>query len=232
MKDSIVEESVAKASVVADTVDEFSPVLADLQEHPLPVLTSPSSAVAPNPEIAAPDALSVPAETTHSYQPYGWTFLNRVLDVVDEKTHGRAGWLQRFISYLFFGGLAALVNLAVFYVMYYHVLASLALKNATLANTLSYILASELSIIANFIPNDRFTFNKLPGAERPWLQRCARFHMTCIVGSCLTFLIELTLSTFAHTPPILAEAIATLLVLIYNFSFHHIFTYRHTKHAH
>jgi putative flippase GtrA len=31
--------------------------------------------------------------------------------------------------------------------------------------------------------------------------------------------------------PLIAEAIATLIVLIYNFSAHHLFTYRHVKHA-
>lgn len=209
-----------KDSVVSDNVDEFSPVLAHLE-------TQASQHTA----VSSPDLASASTGATPSYQPYPWTLPNRILDMVDERTHGRAGWLQRFISYLFFGGLAALVNLLVFYVMYYHILASLVVTHATLSNVLSYIAAAECSIIANFVPNDRFTFNKLPGADRPWLQRCARFHMTTAVGSLLTFLIEIGLSTFAHTQPIFAEAIATLLVLIYNFSFHHIFTYRHLKHA-
>ncbi len=168
-------------------------------------------------------------QPAHSYQPYPWSLPNRLLDFIDSKTNGRAGWIQRFVSYLFFGGTAALVNLAVFYVMYYYLIA--ALNPTILRNTLSYIVAAELSILANFIPNDRFTFSALPGAKRPWLQRCTRFHMTTIVGALLTFLIELALSTFTHTQPIFAEAIATLIVLIYNFSFHHIFTYRHPKHS-
>ena len=214
-----------KDSVVPDSVDEFSSVLANLQRQTS--LPSPSQTI----PASSPDVSSIPTTSAHSYQPYPWPLLNRVLDAVDEKTNGRAGWLQRFISYLFFGGLAALVNLLVFYVMYYHLLAGFTLTHKTLSNVFSYIAAAELSIIANFIPNDRFTFNKLPGAQRPWLQRCARFHMTTVVGSLLTFIIELSLSTFTHTQPIIAEAIATLLVLIYNFSFHHIFTYRHMKHA-
>lgn len=214
-----------KDSVVPDSVNEFSSVLVNLQRQTS--LPSSSQAVF----ASSPDVSSIPTTPAHSYQPYPWPPLNRVLDIVDEKTNGRAGWLQRFISYLFFGGLAALVNLLVFYVMYYHLLAGFTLTHSTLSNVFSYIAAAELSIIANFIPNDRFTFNTLPGAQRPWLQRCARFHMTTVVGSLLTFIIELSLSTFTHTQPIIAEAIATLLVLIYNFSFHHIFTYRHMKHA-
>jgi putative flippase GtrA len=41
----------------------------------------------------------------------------------------------------------------------------------------------------------------------------------------------MALTAFTPVPSIIAEAIATLLVLIYNFSFHHIFTYRHVKYA-
>jgi len=209
-----------KDSVVSDNVDDFSSALANL-ETPNPSLTAASYAL-----------LADPATLVPSYQPYPWPLANRVLDFVDRQTHGRAGLLQRVGSYLLFGGLAALVNLGVFYIMYYHVLAALVAKNDALGNTLSYIVAAELSILANFIPNDRFTFNKLPGSQRPWIQRCLRFHMTCIVGSCLTFLIELVLSTFVlHKEAVIAEAIATLIVLIYNFTFHHIFTYRHVKHA-
>lgn len=214
-----------KDSVVSNSVDEFSSVLTGL-ENQASLLAAPQSAA-----VVAPDSASQQTARVPSYQPYRWAFLNSVLDVIDAKSNGRAGWLQRLVSYLFFGGTAALVNLAVFSIMYYYVLASLAVHNDLLANTISYILAAECSIIANFIPNDRYTFNKLPGAQRPWLQRCLRFHMTTIVGTILTYLIQVGLSTFTHTPKVIAEAIAILLVLIYNFSFHHIFTYRHTKHA-
>jgi putative flippase GtrA len=55
--------------------------------------------------------------------------------------------------------------------------------------------------------------------------------MTTAIGSLLTFLLEMSFSSFAHMEPLLSEAVATMLVLIYNFSFHHIFTYRHIKHA-
>src|SRR5216684_5531635 len=178
-----------KDSVVSESVDEFSSVLAGVDQQSILILRA----------VAKP---------VHSYQPYPWPLANRVLDFIDAKTNGRAGWLQRFVSYLFFGGLAALVNLLIFYIMDYHVLASFTTNHAFLGHTLSYVVASECSILANFIPNDRFTFSSLPGAERPWLQRCLRFHMTCIVGSLLTYLIMMALTTFAHVPSIISEAIA------------------------
>ncbi len=212
-----------KNPVVQNDVDEFSSVLANLGD------TSPLLSASQNLSIQSSGTVLTPSRSLPSYQPYRWNVLNQVLDIVDARTKGRAGWLQRLVSYLFFGGAAALVNLAVFYIMFYHVLARL--DPVPLRNIFSYIAAAELSIIANFIPNDRFTFNRLPGARRPWLQRCLRFHMTTVVGSLLTFLLEMSFSSFIHMEPILSEATATLLVLIYNFSFHHIFTYRHIKHA-
>jgi putative flippase GtrA len=220
MKDSVVSDTVGAST---NHVDAFSSVLSDLQEQ--------ASLLTPQPQHATIEPGAKPEQTSHvpSYQPYPWQLLNRVLDLVDRLTNGRAGLVQRVISYLFFGGVAALVNLGIFYLMYYHILA--ALNPVPLRNVLSYIVAAECSIIANFVPNDRFTFSMLPGAKRPWLQRCARFHLTTIVGSLLTFLIEFALSSFTPIQPILAEIIATLLVLIYNFSFHHLFTYRHLKHA-
>ncbi len=111
-----------------------------------------------------------------SYHPTAWAFVNRVLDIVDTKTGGRAAWCQRFFMFAFIGGFAALVNMTVFYLVFY--------------------------VIA------------LPVNEG---------------GNVLTFVIQFTISHLLHMQPIIAQAIALILVLFYNFSFHHIFTYRHIK---
>src|SRR6266699_5150473 len=50
-----------------------------------------------------------------SYHPTPWKLVNRVLDIVDIVTGGRADWVQRLFTYLFIGGVAALVNLGVFH---------------------------------------------------------------------------------------------------------------------
>jgi len=161
-----------------------------------------------------------------SYHPTSWDIVNSVLAIADDVTHGRAGLLQRLFTFVLFGGIAAIVNLIVFYIIFYHI----ALPVKTEAhNILAFVVASEISLIVNFIPNDRFTFRHLPGRSRSWAARCARFHVTSIGGTILTFLIEFTLSSVFHVPAIVSQAIAIMLVLIYNFSFHHIFTYRHVK---
>ncbi|HYL45077.1 MAG TPA: GtrA family protein [Ktedonobacteraceae bacterium] len=163
-----------------------------------------------------------------SYRPTPWKFVNALLDMVDNYTGGRAGLLQRFFTFAFIGGAAALVNLLVFYVVLYRIDP----QNRTVAhNVLASVFASEISIMANFIPNDYFTFSHLPGHERSWVARCARFHLTSVVGSLLTFLIEFGFSYVGHVPAILSQATALIIVLFYNFSFHHIFTYGRVKTA-
>jgi putative flippase GtrA len=79
--------------------------------------------------------------------------------------------------------------------------------NSQVRYIIAYNIAAECSIMANFLHNDRFTFNTLPGAERPWLQRCLRFHATCIVGTLLTFVLGFALFSLAHIPELIAEAI-------------------------
>ena len=161
-----------------------------------------------------------------SYHPTAWAFVNRVLDIVDTITGGRAAWYQRFFMFAFIGGFAALVNMTVFYLVYYVIALPV---NETMHNVIATVLAAEFSIMANFVPNDFFTFRYLSGHRRPWVARCMRFHITCVGGNVLTFVIQFTISHLLHMQPIIAQAIALILVLFYNFSFHHIFTYRHIK---
>lgn len=210
-----------KNTVVTNELDELS-VIDSLGDT-----ASRLAAILPPTSAASSETLLGTAQSTRSYQPYKWSFLNSILDVVDVKVPGRAGQLQRVVSYLFFGGTAALVNLLAFAIML-----RLMPGDDFVQNTFAYAVAAELSIMANFIPNDRFTFNTLPGAKRPWFQRCLRFHATCIVGTLLTLLIESVLKFRFNIPALIAEAIAIIIVLVYNFTFHHIFTYRHTKEAH
>jgi putative flippase GtrA len=167
-----------------------------------------------------------PAARLASYRPTQWTFLNRVLDIVDDVTGGRAGWCQRFFTFAFIGGIGALINMAVFYIVF-DIVAQPA--NETVRNVVASVFAAEISIMANFMLNDFFTFRHLPGHQRTWLARCMRFHVTAIGGTVLTFLIEFSTSHLLHVRPIYAQAIALIIVLFYNFSFHHLFTYRHVK---
>jgi putative flippase GtrA len=186
----------------------------------------------PTPLAEAQETLNSTLEATttltRTYQPYPWQLANQVLDFVDGKTSGKAGQIQRILSYLLFGGLAAVVNLVIFGLVLYRFHFPISVSTQV-HNIFAFTIAAECSIIASFLPNDRFTFISLPGAKRPWLQRCLRFHATCIVGTLLTFLLEFAFFSLAHTPGLLAEALAILIVLIYNFTFHHLFTYRRIK---
>ncbi len=191
------------------------PVASDVYEQPLAVLE--------------PDVENVrPLKSVYTYRPTPWALVNRILDIVDSVTDGRAGQLQRFFSFVFIGGMASLVNLIVLYVVYYH----LHMPGSTHVHyVIAFLLASEISILANFIPNDYFTFRHLPGHKRSWGARCLRYHMTSVSGTLLTFLINFGLSYGLRISPVLAQVAALIIVLFYNFTVHHLFTYRHVKTA-
>ncbi|MBF6590979.1 MAG: GtrA family protein, partial [Ktedonobacterales bacterium] len=133
---------------------------------------------------------------------------------------------QRLFSYLFIGGFAALVNLGVFWVMLYRITLPV---DARLHYLIANLVAAEISIFANFIPNDRITFSHLPGHSRSWWARCGRFHITAIGGTTVTAIVSIALHA-AGAPSIIAQASAILLALAFNFTFHHLFTYRHIPH--
>jgi len=186
------------------------------------------------------------AELAHSrrhaptYHPTRSPAINRALEMVDRVVPGKAGFVQRLFSYLFVGGFAAVINLIVFTIMYYKVPLPFNDESAAghTAHYLSaFVVATEISILANFIPNDYFTFRHLPGHQRSWLVRGLRFHITCIAGTLLTLAISFSLhlvSIHWHVALLnatVSQGIALIVVTAFNFTVHHIFTYRHVRHA-
>jgi putative flippase GtrA len=169
-----------------------------------------------------------PAAKKPSYYTTRWLMLNQVLATVDEKSNGRAGVIQRFATFLIVGGIAALVNLAVFAIGLRLLTALSPTMNAYLQNLLAYVAAAEISIIANFVLNDPITFSHLPGHDRPWLVRCLRFHVTTILGVLITFAVENVVHFVVGVPALFAEATGIIIALFFNFTVHHLFTYRHT----
>jgi putative flippase GtrA len=157
-----------------------------------------------------------------------WSLLSCALAVLDRGAGGRAGYIQRLVRYLFLGGLAALVNLLVF-ALIFSLLHFPPAVSIQARNILAWLGAAACSIMANFLLNDHFTFRDLPGARRPWLVRCLRFHATCLVGALLTLVLEFVLFALLGVPALAAEMIAIVLVLGYNFTCHHYFTYRATR---
>jgi putative flippase GtrA len=166
------------------------------------------------------------ASTAHaSYHPTRWPLVNHLLDVADIVTRGHADWIQRLATYLVFGGTAALVNLGVFVL----VLRIRLPFSDVVHNLVAFVAAAEASTMVNFVLNDVVTFRHLPGHSRHWVARCARFHATCIVGTILAYLIQLGLHFALGMPAFLAEAVAIVLLTAFNFTSHHLFTYRRLK---
>lgn len=142
-------------------------------------------------------------------------------------TRGHADWFGRAFSYLLIGGFSAVVNLLVFSLVYYRVTWPL---DQQWHYIVAFGVASEVSIIVNFFPNDAITFRRLPGHVRPWPVRCARFHLTYLLGTLLQLFASFSLHALG-SPALFAQAAAIGLVTAFNFAFHHILTYRRVAHG-
>lgn len=159
-----------------------------------------------------------------SFALTGVALIDSMLATADRITNGKAGLLQRVVSYLIIGGFAAVVNLVCLYLL----VSVIPLPVPANARWwVAQVVATEVSIMANFIPNDHFTFSRLPGHARSWWTRCVRFHSTCIVGALLTIAISSALHYDLRFTALIAQATAILVALIFNFTFHHLWTYRH-----
>lgn len=161
-----------------------------------------------------------------SYHPTGNASVDAVLAMIDRLTGGRADWFQRAFSYLIIGGCSMVVNLVVFALVYYRVSWP---ANQQWHYALAFVVASEVSILANFFPNDAITFRRLPGHSRPLAVRCIRFHGTYLLGTLLQLFLSFSLHLLG-CPAVFAQALAIALVTAFNFAFHHIFTYRRIIH--
>jgi dolichol-phosphate mannosyltransferase len=161
-----------------------------------------------------------------SYHPTGWKFADRVLDITDTLTRGRADWFQRLFSFLFVGGLGAVVNLACFSIIYYLLVQSI---YGLVAYLVAFITATEVSIVTNFVLNDHITFRHLHGQTHSWRRRCVRFHVTSVGGTLLTLGISFSFLHLLHISALLSQGTALIIATAFNFVFHHIFTYRHGR---
>ncbi len=159
-----------------------------------------------------------------SYYDTRWPLVNQALAIAERLTGGRAGVFQRLFTYVVIGGTAALVNLGAFAVFEHFG----SLKVLSLYSVFAYVSAYELSILANFIPNDYFTFRFLSGHQRSWLARCLRFHVTSLSGVLVTFALSWVFFHPLGMRLLMAQALALILAVFYNFTAHHIFTYART----
>lgn len=172
--------------------------------------------------------------TTQSYYDTRWPFVNQLLATVERITNGKAGVIQRLVPYLIIGGTAAVCNLILFAIFAHYG----SINTFSLYTVVAYIVVYGVSIMANFIPNDYFTFSHLDGHNRSWIARCTRFYMTSLSGVVVTIILHQILyvgfqalhafHNVTQTQSFVAQFIALILAVVYNFIVHHIFTYAST----
>ncbi len=115
-----------------------------------------------------------------------------------------------------------MVNLLCFSGAYYPLLE---VTNSFIAYGIAFVVGTEISIVSNFILNDRLTFGNLHA--RSWQARCLRYHATSMGGVLLTFGSSFSLLHLLHVSALPAQAAALIIATACNFVFHHVFTYGH-----
>ncbi len=115
-----------------------------------------------------------------------------------------------------------MVNVLCFSGVYYPLLG---VSNSFIAYGMAFIVGTEVSIVSNYMLNDRLTFGDLH--TRSWQVRCLRYHVTSIGGVLLTLGSSFALIHLLHFPALPAQATALMIATACNFVFHRIFTYGH-----
>ena len=128
----------------------------------------------------------------------------------------------RLFSFLCIGGFGAIVNVLCFSGVYY---ALIVVTSGFMAYGMAFVVGTEVSIVSNFILNDRLTFGDLHA--RSWQARCLRYHVTSVGGVLLTLGCSFSLLHLLHVPALPAQATALIIATGCNFALHRVFTYSH-----
>ncbi len=220
----------------------------DVAPHgPAPMHSRPADRSADDtPMLAAISGITPLPVPTQAEPMIDAAWFRRFHATLDRLSGGRAAQIIPLISFVVIGGSAALVNLAI--VFAFDVLDH-AHHNLPVQHLIYSAIATEVSLLYNFLLNDRFTFRALVDQRRTWLQRCIRFHGPASVGFGLTLaLSSLFLLTTRQVTPngiispslaalimkhngVVAQAMAIALVMVVNFTMHRFWTYRPRKDA-
>jgi putative flippase GtrA len=128
----------------------------------------------------------------------------------------------RLFSFLCVGGFGAIVNVLCFSCAYW---ALLKVTGSFIAYGMAFDVGTEVSIVLNFILNDRLTFGDLHA--RSWQARCLRYHVMSAGGVLITLGGSFSLLHLLHVPALPAQATAIVIATACNFALHHFFTYGH-----
>lgn len=118
----------------------------------------------------------------------------------------------RFSKFALIGGSGVLINTVLLVML--HAWAHLPLLVAS-------ALAVEISVIHNYVWNDRWTFG-----QRRWsFHRLARFNSVSLGGLCVTAITLWSLVTYAKMPYIWANLLGIALATLWNFALNALWTW-------
>ncbi len=115
--------------------------------------------------------------------------------------------MSRILRFGIVGGSGTLVNMGI--------LALLA-GGLGVHHMLAAIVSAEVSIITNFVLNDRWTFrDRRPSSH--WLQRILRYNLFALGGMAISLLILAVLTYGWHLHYLVATAVAIVAVMAWNY---------------
>lgn len=151
------------------------------------------------------------------------TWYTQLAAWLDAKSRGHGEEVMRVLSFLVIGGSASVLNLICFALIRRLFGQD---RYELLPYIITSILSTEISLLYNFMLNDRFTFRSMNDGSRTWIQRCIRFHGPASVGFALTLIIGATLNNVVHLPATVSQGIAIIFVTAVNFMMHRFWTFR------
>lgn len=83
---------------------------------------------------------------------------------------------------------------------------------------LAKVAAAEVALVGNFILNEAWTFRGQSGGTSGMAGRFARFHAICLTGMAMSVVILWMLHAHAGFPVVASNAVAIVLVSMWNFT--------------
>lgn len=128
--------------------------------------------------------------------------------------------VQEFARFGVVGLSGVVVNSLILWALVQHVGLGVAVASA---------LATEVAIITNFLLNDHWTFG--PGQRaHSFAQRLLRYNGVCLGGLVITAVVLLALTTLLALPLLLANFVAVLCAMAWNYSLNSRWTWRSSTH--
>jgi dolichol-phosphate mannosyltransferase len=130
----------------------------------------------------------------------------------------RSGELIRFLKFIGVGLSGVVVNEGVLWLL---------TEFGGLKYYISSLIGIELSIISNFILNDRFTFaDRRSGKTRSFIARLLKFNLTCATGAAIQYGLLILFTSVVGLPYLVSNIIGIIVAFAWNYISNLVWTWK------